>query len=397
VSLIFFDDALARDFEPFALTRPACELRLGAEVLRRRWEIALDDTTHGIVAADHLADFDEPGAPAILRDDIPAGSVLVNSRCAISLDARSVPGDAAVWRCQGRVAAVRVRDAIPRESLEAADSLDAIAAGAAVDVEGWWVEAVWDVVQHLGAMLGSDIPALAARLDLEPATALAPLGAHQVYLEPDVRIEPYVVLDASAGPILVRRGAALRAFTRLAGPCVIGERSVVKGGIVTGSSIGEDCRVHGEVSTTVFTGHANKAHDGFIGHSVLGRWVNLGASTVNSNLKNTYGRVSLWTPHGMRETGLQFLGTMFGDHAKTAIGTRLTTGCVIGAGANVFGGETTPKMVPPFAWGTETGETFALEGFLRSAERMMARRHVVLSDRTRRQLTAAYARRLRTD
>jgi hypothetical protein len=121
--------------------------------------------------------------------------------------------------------------------------------------------------------------------------------------------------------------------------------------------------------------------------------VNLGASTVNSNLKNTYGSVSLWTPGGMADSGLQFLGTLFGDHAKTAIGTRLTTGTVVGAGANVVGDGVTPKTVPPFAWGSAGDRVWSLDRFLVTAERVMRRRQVTLSDRMRRTLGAAWERR----
>ena len=98
-------------------------------------------------------------------------------------------------------------------------------------------------------------------------------------------------------------------------------------------------------------GHANKGHDGFVGHSILGRWANLGAGTITSNLKNSYGTVTLRTSQGDRDTGMQFLGSLIGDHVKTGIGTRLTTGCILGAGANVFGSMMPPKLVPPFAWG----------------------------------------------
>jgi hypothetical protein len=148
------------------------------------------------------------------------------------------------------------------------------------------------------------------------------------------------------------------------------------------------------VSTTIFLGHANKSHDGFVGHSYLGRWTNLGASTVTSNLKNTYGSVAIWSPRGMRDTGMQFLGTFFGDHAKTAIGTRLTTGSVVGTGANVFVPLMTPKVISPFSWGgTPDAPTYDLDRFLGVAERVMSRRHVALSDRARRWLTAAHAAR----
>ena len=139
-------------------------------------------------------------------------------------------------------------------------------------------------------------------------------------------------------------------------------------------------------------GQANKAHDGFVGHSVIGRWANLGAGTITSNLKNSYGDVAMWTAAGQRETGMQFLGTMLGDHAKTGIGTRLTTGCVIGAGANVFGSVMPPKFVPPFAWGDSPPyQTFALEKFLEVAERVMSRRRVALGGGMRALLSQAFS------
>lgn len=388
MKLVFLDDAAARDFAPFSLTRPACELRAGAELVRRRWEMALDATSAGFVGGAHLDDFEEPGAPSAITGVVPAGTVVVNARCAISLAAAYAECD--VWRCEGRVAAVRLASDTTAEALRAAESLDTLtaSAGRSADVDGWWIDRVWDLVRHLPAMLAADIPLLASGLDCVEA-GVAAIGGGSVYVERGAAIEPMVAVDTSGGPVLVRQGATIAAFTRLAGPCYVGAGSSVLGGRVAASAIGEACRVHGEVSVSIFTGHANKGHDGFIGHSVLGRWVNLGASTVNSNLKNTYGAVALWTPRGTEETGLQFLGTFFGDHAKTAIGTRLTTGCVVGAGANVLGPGTAPKLVPPFAWG-ESGEKWALDRFLETAARMMQRRQVTLGERGRRQLTAAW-------
>ena len=104
------------------------------------------------------------------------------------------------------------------------------------------------------------------------------------------------MFDVTAGPILVRRGAIVQAFTRVVGPCAIGDGSVVAGDRIAASSIGERCKVHGELSVSIVMGYTNKSHDGFVGHSYLGRWVNLGAGTITSNLKNTYGPVQLWTP-----------------------------------------------------------------------------------------------------
>jgi UDP-N-acetylglucosamine diphosphorylase/glucosamine-1-phosphate N-acetyltransferase len=186
----------------------------------------------------------------------------------------------------------------------------------------------------------------------------------------------------------------VQAFTRLVGPLYVGEHSIVTTDRIAASSIGDTCKVHGEVNNSIFIGHANKGHDGFVGHSMLGRWVNLGAGTITSNLKNTYGSVQLWTPAGVRDTGMQFLGTLFGDHAKTGIGMCLTTGCVLGAGANVFGSAMPPKVVAPFSWGEGASfQAFQVDKFLEVAERMMARRQVELNDGMRAQLTRANAER----
>jgi UDP-N-acetylglucosamine diphosphorylase/glucosamine-1-phosphate N-acetyltransferase len=391
---VSWDDAVAARFEPFALTRPVSEVRAGALLVRERWERALGAEALGFVAAPHLADFDEPWAPSALKH-VPAGTMLVHGRFAPTL--AKGPG-ADVLTCGGRCVAVRLAADVSAEALRRDGvTLEALAPAGATTAEiaGWWLEAPWDVVRHLPAMLAADIPVLAKLLKAKAMGGSAVRGAHKVYVEEGAEVEPYVLLDAHAGPILIRRGAVVQAFTRLVGPAVVGLESTVFGDRIATVSIGERCKVHGEVSSTVFLGHANKAHDGFVGHSVLGRWVNLGAGTTTSNLKNTYGTVQCWTPLGLSDTGMQFLGSLLGDHVKTGIGLQLTTGSVLGAGANVFDAMP-PRVVAPFSWGSHAPyELFALEKFVAVAERMMARRAVPLSPSARRWLEAAHAARWR--
>ena len=393
MTLVLYDDARARQFEPFALTRPAGELRAGAELIRRRWARASRVTATGFVGAPHLAAFEEFDAPAAVSGTLAAGTIIANARCAIALDA-ALGDRAQQWICDGRVAAVRL--SAPLESSRLADGtldLAALAAGTSADVRGWWLDDVWDLTRKLSVMLAADIAVLAAGVDDAPSH-VAVLGEYGAHVERGAYIEPYVLFDTTEGAVLVRRGARVAAFTRLVGPCVIGEDVQVGGGKVKNCSIGEHSRVHGEISGTIFIGHTNKGHDGFVGDSVLGRWVNLGASTITSNLKNSYGEVSLWTPAGVRRTGLTFIGSYIGDHAKLGIGTRLTTGTVVGAGANIFGSEMPPKFVPPFAWGDAPPfKEFDAEKFLEVAERVMARRSVRLGENGRRTLSAAWARR----
>ena len=389
--LVLYDDARARALHPFALTRPAGELRAGAELIRERWERVTGEAATGFSGAAHLRGFDEAGAPPFVSGQIDAGTILVNARCAPVL--ATLPA-AESWQVNGRVAAVRLASALDAAVLvDGSVSMESLARGAAGEIGGWWIDDVWDLIRHLNAMLASDIEALAGEGGAPPAQ-LTVLGEHPALISSGAYVEPFVFADTMAGPVLVRDGARISAFTRLVGPCVIGRNATVAGGRVAGCSIGDSVRVHGEISATIMIGHANKAHDGFVGHSVIGRWANLGAGTITSNLKNSYGEVAMWTAAGQRPTGLQFLGTMLGDHAKTGIGTRLTTGCVIGAGANVFGSVMPPKFVPPFAWGDAPPyETFAFDKFLEVATRVMARRNVTLSERMRSLFEGAFAQR----
>jgi UDP-N-acetylglucosamine diphosphorylase/glucosamine-1-phosphate N-acetyltransferase len=253
---------------------------------------------------------------------------------------------------------------------------------------------VWDLVGSLVEQLIEDIPLRVKTLVAAAPSSATVMGKFGVFIEEGAEIAPQVVLDATAGPILVRKGSTVAPFTTLVGPIAVGRESHILGDRVAASSIGDHCKVRGEFNNTVIIGHSNKGHAGFVGHSYLGRWVNLGAMTTTSNLKNTYAPVQLWTPTGVRNTELQNLGTLFGDHAKTGIGTLLNTGTVIGAGANVFGGTMPPKAVPPFAWGdSEPYDTYDIAKFLEVAARVMARRHVELGEKEKKQLIAAHKHR----
>jgi UDP-N-acetylglucosamine diphosphorylase/glucosamine-1-phosphate N-acetyltransferase len=400
--LFLYDDTVARSFEPFALTRPTCELRAGALLLRERWERVVGMKAAGVITSRHLAEFDEPWGTSVVGGTIPAGSLLANSRCAVAF----APAPTAdVWRCEGRVAAVLLTRAVDVEELASGGTdLEHFAPpdgrGRRIDIHGRWMNETWDFIAALSSTLSGDITAIAAASSLEPAryALIAGGGAHPVFVENAATVEPHVYFDTAAGPVLIRRRATVQAFTRIVGPVVIGEDSQAGGDKIANTSIGEVCRVHGEVNSTIFLGHSNKAHDGFVGHSYLGRWVNLGAGTITSNLKITYGPVHLWTPRGERDTGQLFLGTMFGDHAKTAINTSLTTGTVLGAGANVYGSAMPPKVVPPFAWGEAPPySTYHMDKFIEVARRMMSRRHVELSERQARMLEAAFAQRWTTE
>jgi UDP-N-acetylglucosamine diphosphorylase/glucosamine-1-phosphate N-acetyltransferase len=397
--LYFYDDSRARQFEPFALTRPGSELRAGTSLIRKRWERATSLESAGFISSAHLAHFEEGKAPPAMapKSEIPAGSIVINTRCVIPLDLKVDGFD--LLMCEGVACAVRLARALPVSQF-ADGSIDLGGIQTSLGgrrITGRWINNVWDFIATLPEQLAEDIPRRAKTLEAAKSTGATIVGNEAVFIEEGAEIGPQVVLDASAGPILVRKGAAVAPFTHLIGPMAVGRDSQVLGDRVATSSIGDHCKVRGEFSNTIVLGHSNKGHAGFVGHSYLGRWVNLGALTTTSNLKNTYGPIQLWTPSGVKSTGQQFLGTLFGDHVKTGIGTMLSTGTLIGAGASVFGSNTPPKVIPPFAWGSaEPYDTYDVAKFLVVAERAMARRHVELGSKARKQLTEAHKKRWST-
>jgi UDP-N-acetylglucosamine diphosphorylase/glucosamine-1-phosphate N-acetyltransferase len=395
-ALYFYDDARARQFEPFALTRPASELRAGTSLVRRRWERATSLESAGFISSPHLANFEEPGAPPAVpaQSEIPAGSVVVNTRCVVPLGVDLDRFD--LLMCEGVACAVRLARAMPASQF-ADGSVDIGSIQTSLGgrkIQGRWINEVWDYLATLNAQLIEDIPLRAKGMEATAKTSATTIGDHGIFIEEGAQIGPQVVLDATAGPILIRQGASVAPFTLLIGPIAVGRGTQILGDRVGGSSIGDNCKVRGEFSSSIIVGHSNKGHAGFVGHSYLGRWVNLGALTTTSDLKNTYGPVQLWTPTGLRSTGQQFLGTLFGDHAKTGIGTMLSTGTVIGAGANLFESNLPPKVVPPFAWGDGPHyETFDVAKFIGVAERVMSRRHVELGDKARKHLMEVHMKR----
>jgi UDP-N-acetylglucosamine diphosphorylase/glucosamine-1-phosphate N-acetyltransferase len=263
--------------------------------------------------------------------------------------------------------------------------------GREIEVEGLVLEGSAHLITALERFLGPDcLGFVAAAADPVPAGSVV-LGDPGLVLCHAAAVEPGVVFDTRGGAVVVEAGAEVRHGSRLEGPVYVGERARVLGGPLRASVIGPRCSVRGEISSTVFQGYANKSHEGFVGHSVIGHWVNLGAGTTTSNLKNTYGEVSLDLGTTRLRTGRQFLGSLIGDHAKTAIGTMLSTGTVVGAGANLFG--TAPgKFVPPLAWGSTSADRVTEAGFLQTAARVLPRRDVLITPEVEQSLRSLYRR-----
>lgn len=404
--LYLLEDPVARGWEPFSTTRPVGELLYGTARLRERAERALGLRCAGYVGAPELAGFSEEGAPEPVAPEtgIPgpeereAPRILLLSRCALDLPPgeQEPAGRALLERVaqRGEPALLVVDEqpvgwAVPPGAevpdpaalLSDGDEDDGIAAedlpgGHEPEVlEGEVLDAVWDLVSQTPHAVHRDLSGLtgeAPRLD-DRVVRLGPEGSLTVH--PSAEVEPGAVLDTREGPISLEAESRVATGTKLAGPAWVGPGTELLGGDLRRVALGPVCKVRGEVDSCVFLGYVNKAHDGYMGHAYLGQWVNLGAMTTNSDLKNNYRPVRLRFPEGEVDTGLLKLGCFLGDHVRTGIGTLLNTGTVVGVGSNLFGGAMPPVWVPPFRWGAGSELVdYDIDRFLETARTVMGRR-----------------------
>jgi UDP-N-acetylglucosamine diphosphorylase/glucosamine-1-phosphate N-acetyltransferase len=219
------------------------------------------------------------------------------------------------------------------------------------DAGGSMLGYLWDLVEHNPAMLQRDLAVWQhdkrERHPLDGATILGP--AERVVIDGAARLEPHVVLDATRGPILVDRGAVVQAFSRLEGPCWIGPSTQVLAGRVRGGSVGPECRIGGEIEASILHGYTNKYHEGFVGHSYIGAWVNFGAGTQLSDLRNDYGPITMTIAGRSVPSGQLKIGALLGDHTRTGIGSLLNTGTVVGPFSQILPtGSLLPRVVPAF-------------------------------------------------
>jgi UDP-N-acetylglucosamine diphosphorylase/glucosamine-1-phosphate N-acetyltransferase len=249
---------------------------------------------------------------------------------------------------------------------------------------------LWDLVNLNKSEIENDFERLKPNLDFKNIFKRNEIDdraliydTEKVYLGKDCHVDGQVVLDARGGPIFIRDNVGIQPQTRVEGPCYIGEGSILVGGkIREGTSIGPVCRMGGEVEQSIFLGHSNKYHEGFLGHSYVGEWVNLGALTTNSDLKNNYSSVKVMVKGDFLDSGLIKVGSFLGDHVKTGIGTLLGTGMVLGFATNIFGGGMIKeKSIPSFCWGDcNKLEEYKLDKAIETAQIVMERRNVKFSE-----------------
>ena len=391
--LFLFDDRLARRWAPFTLTRPAGELLYGCLTMRERLEAVFGTACRGHVSRAALQGFDEPGAaPVVQLGDVGTrgARLLVSSRAALDFQDVELPDDAARLTVGGECVGWHLPHDVPLPSDPwIHDPSSAPGDGPVVALKGELLAHPWNLIAGNADRIAADVAHLWPRDDAPDGVFR--IGSGSISIAEGAELEPGVHVDVRRGPVRLAEGARVEGPARLTGPLFVGPGSRLLGGAVGTSSIGPTCIVRGEVADSVFLGFDNKAHDGHVGHALLGRWVNLGAFTTNSDLKNNYRPVRVWTLEGEVDTGLLKVGCFVGDHVKTGIGTVLNTGTVIGAGSNVFGGVMPPTVVPPFSWGSGPDlRDHRLSKFLETAARAMARRNQKLTPGVERILCEAW-------
>jgi len=244
------------------------------------------------------------------------------------------------------------------------------------------IKNTWDIFYHNGRTIVSDFELLTKGRKSQPVskTNFVIGDPKLIFIEEGAVVE-FAFLNTKQGPIYIGNDAEVMEGAKIKGPFALCEHAVVKmdAKIYAGTTIGPHSKAGGELNNVVILGYSNKGHDGFMGHSVIGEWCNIGADTNTSNLKNTYDAVRLWSypEESFVNTGLQFCGLMMGDHSKCGINTMFNTGTVVGVSDNIFGSGYQRNFIPSFSWGGTQGfQTFKLSRAFKVAEAMMARRGI---------------------
>ena len=387
-SLCIFEDDRYRKLLPLVYFRPVYDLRCGILTLREKIERLYRVPLATLHSRAYLsASLKERNAGPILPEMKEGRCLFINGRVLAdgSLPKRiPLAGDDVVYFLGETVIAARVSG----ERLERIKSripdvfTPGVFEGLSRDtVDATLISYPWDLVHANSSQIRADIELLAGRKKGGSGGKVY-AGVHLinkrgVTIGKGSKVKPGAVLDAEEGPIFIGKNVTVFPNAVIEGPAYVGDGSFIKVGakIYGSTSIGPMCKVGGEVEGSIIHSYSNKQHDGFLGHSYLGMWVNLGADTNNSDLKNNYGNVKVTIDGETVDTHSMFVGLTMGDHSKSGINTMFNTGTVVGVSSNVFGAGFPPKSIPSFAWGGVGGmEEYDIEKSLGVARRVMARR-----------------------
>lgn len=377
MNYILFDDHTWEQLLPLTFTRPIAEIRVGIHTIREKWESALGSKTSTLTEQYLSVKY-----PLVVEKNnlLINASYLPGPRLVKEIKNLQV-GQGIIDEKENIIAYCASEKEIDVEHHAGDPDIDFIKC----TEEVIRIERPWHIFQYNAEALADDFMRITkGRKSQKPDSSNHILSAENIFIEEGARVFN-ASLNASTGPIYIAKDAEVMEGSIIRGPFSLGEHSVLKLGakIYGPTTIGPHCKVGGEINNAVFLGYANKAHDGFLGQSVIGEWCNLGADTNTSNLKNSYDIVRLWSYDHKRfiDTGLQFCGLIMGDHSKCGINTMFNTGTVVGVNANIFGPGFQRNYIPSFSWGGTHGfRPYQLEKAFQVASVVYARRNLEFNE-----------------
>src|SRR5690554_2348248 len=372
MNYILFDGEQRNQLLPFTFTRPVADLRIGILTLREKWQYFLNRSL-SIQTQPYLS---KKYPLQLANKNIKINAAYLPTQNLVGL-IKNLQENQALFDGPTPIAYFYT----PNQSEEWTD-FDIISYTFTDLIK---IEHPWDLFRYNGLAIERDFELLTQNRTSAPLPdSVQVMGQEQIFVEQGARLS-FCTLNATTGPIYIGKNAEIMEGVMVRGPLALGEESTLKMGakIYGPTTIGPHSKVGGEVNNSVIFGYTNKAHDGFLGNSVLGEWCNLGADTNNSNLKNNYAEVRLWSYQQERfvPTGLQFCGLMMGDHSKCGINTMFNTGTVVGVSANIFGSGFPRNFIPDFSWGGSGGlTTYTTQKAFEVAAEVMKRREVTFTE-----------------
>lgn len=368
MNYILFDGPVRNALLPFTFTRPVADILIGIMTIRQKWETRLGSTI-----------------TTITEDYLSAKFPMVEMEENVMINAAYLPNDTLaemVSDLKENQVIFKGEDVIAFFTTENQEEVD-FDSYEIIQYNGdcLTVEHTWDIFSKNDAAIREDFNYLTEGRKSQPIPkSVNTIATENIFIEEGAKLE-FVTLNASAGPIYIGKNSEIMEGTVIRGPFALCENAQVKlnAKIYGATTVGVGSRIGGEVKNSVLFANSNKGHDGFLGDSVLGEWCNIGADSNNSNLKNNYEEVKLWSyeTEGFAKTGLQFCGLMMGDHSKCGINTMFNTGTVVGVSANIFGSGFPRNFVPSFSWGGAAGfTTYVTKKAFETAKLVMGRRNI---------------------
>jgi UDP-N-acetylglucosamine diphosphorylase/glucosamine-1-phosphate N-acetyltransferase len=386
MNYILFDDKNRNNLLPLVFTRPVAEIRIGILTIREKWEIYLNQETSSLTQPYLSKKF-----PLKKENDnlLLNGSVLPSK--SLLAEILELKPKQSLYSGETLLASRMTAAEIDNFS-EAGETFQKIM----LQTSPMVIENTWDIFSKNAIAIEEDFKLLTKnKKTAEVSSSNFILGDKKsIFIEEGATVE-FAYLNTHSGPIYIGKDATVMEGAKIRGPFALCDHATIKmdAKIYEGTTIGPHSKVGGEVQNSVFFGYSNKGHDGYLGNAVVGEWCNFGADTNNSNLKNTYDIVKLWSYPAERfvSTGLQFCGLIMGDHSKTGINTMFNTGTVVGVSCNIFGAGYQRNYLPNFSWGGPSGmHRFNLKKAFQVNEAVMSRRGLSFDETEKEILSYLY-------